>query len=108
MKMGGAKAPSHWRLAMMAYTFRDFPMCEGIDKTKALDLKYLEEFSWHKVGGPFGDAVFNDTASAEAVSLNTASPNGPPTLCHENSSRYLRSRALVLSMPSHIGKSRKV
>lgn len=65
LKMGGAKAPNHWRLAMMAYTFRDFPMCEGIDKTKALDLKYLEEFSWHKVGGPFGDAVFNDTASAE-------------------------------------------
>jgi sugar phosphate isomerase/epimerase len=68
MKMGGAKAgrkPAHWRLAMMAYTFRNFPLYEGIDKTKALELKYLEEFSWHQVGGPFGNAVFDSTASAE-------------------------------------------
>jgi L-ribulose-5-phosphate 3-epimerase len=60
-----AKKMPHWRLAMMDYTFRNFPMFEGIDKTKALELKYLEEFSWHKIGGPYGDVQFNPTASPE-------------------------------------------
>ncbi|MGQ9649241.1 MAG: sugar phosphate isomerase/epimerase family protein [Phycisphaerae bacterium] len=59
------KRMPHWRLAMMSYTFRNFSVFEAIDKTKALDLKYLEEFSWHKVGGPCGDARFNETASTE-------------------------------------------
>jgi L-ribulose-5-phosphate 3-epimerase len=59
------KMMPHWHLAMMGYTFREFPLFEGIDKTQSLGLKYLEEFSWHKVGGPYGDAQFNDTASPE-------------------------------------------
>ena len=98
LKPGAARMPSGWRLAMMAYTFRNFTLFEGIDKTHELGLKYLEGFSWHKIGGPCGDAKFDDTAS----------PKGPPTLCQENSSRYSRPRALVLSMPSYIGKLRKV
>jgi sugar phosphate isomerase/epimerase len=65
LKIGGAKAPSEWRLAMMSYTFRNFTMFEGIDKTRSLGLKYLEEFSWHKVGGPYGDVQFNAGASPE-------------------------------------------
>lgn len=60
------KRMPHWRLAMMSYTFRNFSVFEAIDKTKALDLKYIEEFSWHKVGGPCGEAKFDETASPEA------------------------------------------
>jgi sugar phosphate isomerase/epimerase len=62
---GGSKRMPHWRLAMMSYTFRNFSVFDAIDKTKELDLKYLEEFSWHKVGGPYGNVLFNDTASPE-------------------------------------------
>lgn len=68
VRMGEPKCDKrmpHWRLAMMSYTFRNFSVFEAIDKTKALDLKYIEEFSWHKVGGPCGDALFNETASPE-------------------------------------------
>jgi sugar phosphate isomerase/epimerase len=65
LKTGGAKAPGEWRLAMMAYTFRNFTLFEAIDKTHELGLKYLEGFSWHKIGGPCGDAKFDDTASCE-------------------------------------------
>ncbi len=69
LTMGGAKGDKrmpHWRLAMMSYTFREFTVFEAIDKTSALGLRYLEEFSWHKIGGPCGEAKFDETASPEA------------------------------------------
>lgn len=60
-----APAPT-MRLAVMAYTFREFTMLEAIEKTRALGVRYMEGFSWQRVGDEFGDARFDFGAPPEA------------------------------------------
>lgn len=48
-----------WRLGMQSYTFHLFPLTEALDKTQELGLKYIEIYPGHKLGGKWGDKVFD-------------------------------------------------
>ncbi len=56
----------YWRLAVQAYTFNRVSMLEALEKTKQTGAKYLEAFSWHKIGGAYKDMAFGD-ASKEGL-----------------------------------------
>jgi sugar phosphate isomerase/epimerase len=58
-----------WKLSVQLYTFNKFPFVEAIDKAKSLDLKYVEGFSWQKIGAAAGDAELNWKAPAEAIGI---------------------------------------
>ncbi|MDR0995401.1 MAG: sugar phosphate isomerase/epimerase [Tannerella sp.] len=60
------KAEKHgWHLAMQSYTFHNFPLTETLDKTQSLGLKYMEVFPGHKLGGKWGDKVFDFNLDAQ-------------------------------------------
>lgn len=48
-----------WRLAIQSYTFHKFTLVEAFDKTQELGVKYIEVFPGHKLGGKWGDKVFD-------------------------------------------------
>lgn len=48
-----------WRLAIQSYTFHKFSLIEALDKTHELGVKYIEVFPGHKLGGKWGDKVFD-------------------------------------------------
>lgn len=48
-----------WRLGMQSYSFHLFPLTEAFDKTQELGLKYIEVYPGHKLGGKWGDRVFD-------------------------------------------------
>lgn len=48
-----------WRLAMQSYSFHKFPLVDALDKTQELGLKYIEVYPGHKLGGKWGDKVFD-------------------------------------------------
>ena len=50
-----------WRLGMQSYSFHLFPLTEALDKTQELGLKYIEIYPGHKLGGKWGDKVFDFT-----------------------------------------------
>lgn len=57
---GIAKAENNgWRLAIQSYSFRLFSLVEALDKTQELGVKNIEVFPGHKLGGKWGDKVFN-------------------------------------------------
>ncbi|MEK7993164.1 MAG: sugar phosphate isomerase/epimerase, partial [Planctomycetota bacterium] len=37
-----AEAEENWKLGMQAYSFNRFTFYEAVDKTKALEMKYIE------------------------------------------------------------------
>lgn len=48
-----------WRLGMQSYSFHKFTLVEALDKTQELGLKYIEVYPGHKLGGKWGDTVFD-------------------------------------------------
>ena len=52
-----------WRLGMQSYSFHLFPLTEALDKTQELGLKYIEIYPGHKLGGKWGDKVFDLTST---------------------------------------------
>ena len=48
-----------WRLGIQSYSFHLFPLIEAFDKTRELGLKYIEVYPGHKLGGKWGDRVFD-------------------------------------------------
>ena len=48
-----------WRLGMQSYSFNRFTLTEALDKTQELGLKYIEVYPGHKLGGKWGDLVFD-------------------------------------------------
>ena len=48
-----------WRLAIQSYTFHKFTLVEAFDKTQELGVKYIEVYPGHKLGGNWGDKVFD-------------------------------------------------
>lgn len=50
-----------WRLGMQSYSFHRFTLLEALDKTQELGVHYIEVFPGHKIGGKWGDEVFNYT-----------------------------------------------
>lgn len=48
-----------WRLGMQSYSFHKFSLVEAFDKTNQLGIKYIEIYPGHKLGGKWGDKVFD-------------------------------------------------
>lgn len=48
-----------WRLGIQSYTFHLFSFLEALDKTQELGLKYIEVYPGHRLGGEWGDRVFD-------------------------------------------------
>lgn len=48
-----------WRLGMQSYSFHKFSLVEALDKTQELGLKYIEIYPGHKLGGKWGNQVFD-------------------------------------------------
>lgn len=48
-----------WRLGMQSYSFHKFTLLEALDKTQELGVKYIEIYPGHKLGGKWGDKVFD-------------------------------------------------
>lgn len=48
-----------WRLGVQSYSFHLFPLVEALDKTQELGLKYIEIYPGHKLGGKWGNLVFD-------------------------------------------------
>ncbi|WP_099464823.1 MULTISPECIES: sugar phosphate isomerase/epimerase family protein [Parabacteroides] len=48
-----------WRLGMQSYSFHKFTLVEALDKTHELGIKCIEVFPGHKLGGKWGDKVFD-------------------------------------------------
>ena len=48
-----------WRLGMQSFSFHKFSLTEALDKTQELGLKYIEVYPGHKLGGKWGDKVFD-------------------------------------------------
>lgn len=48
-----------WRLGMQSYSFHLFSLTEALDKTQQLGLNYIEVYPGHKLGGKWGDRVFD-------------------------------------------------
>lgn len=48
-----------WKLAIQSYSFHRFTLMEALDKTQELGIKYIEIYPGHKLGGKFGDKVFD-------------------------------------------------
>jgi sugar phosphate isomerase/epimerase len=63
---GSVRAEENWRLGMQAYSFNRFTFFEAVDKTKALEMKYIEAYPGQKLSAEHGDAKFDHNMSAEA------------------------------------------
>lgn len=48
-----------WKLAMQSYSFHLFTLVEALDKTQELGVELIEVYPGHKLGGKWGDKVFN-------------------------------------------------
>lgn len=48
-----------WNLSMQSYSFHLFPLVEALDKTQQLGIRYIEVYPGHKLGGKWGDKVFD-------------------------------------------------
>jgi len=59
--------PAPPRLAVMTYTFRNFTFFDSVDKSKVLDVKYLEAHSWQKLGGGYPDVELGYKAPPDAI-----------------------------------------
>lgn len=44
---------------MQSYSFHKFPLTDALNKTQELGLKYIEIFPGHKLGGKWGNKVFD-------------------------------------------------
>ncbi|OHB65970.1 MAG: hypothetical protein A2Y76_14715 [Planctomycetes bacterium RBG_13_60_9] len=60
-----AQAEENWRLGMQAYSFNRFTFFEAVDKTKALEMKYIEAYPGQKLSADLGDAGFDHNMTAE-------------------------------------------
>lgn len=54
-----------WRLSMQSYSFHLFSLTEALDKTQELGVKYIEIYPGHKLGGKWGDRVFDFNLDAQ-------------------------------------------
>lgn len=54
-----------WLLGMQSYSFHLFSLTEALDKTQELGVKYIEIYPGHKLGGKWGDRVFDFNLDAQ-------------------------------------------
>ncbi len=62
-----AKGGGGWQLSIQTYTFHEGTFLEALAKAREVGVKYLEGFTWQKIGSPHGDAELNFNAPAEAL-----------------------------------------
>ena len=51
---------------MQSYSFHKFTLLEAFDKTQELGIKYIEIFPGHKIGGKWGNKVFDFNLDSES------------------------------------------
>ena len=54
-----------WRLGIQSYSFHLFSLTEALDKTQQLGLHCIEVYPGHKLGGKWGDKVFDFNLDAQ-------------------------------------------
>ncbi|MGV8095912.1 MAG: sugar phosphate isomerase/epimerase family protein [Mangrovibacterium sp.] len=54
-----------WRLAVQSYTFHRFTLVEALDKTHELGIRYIEIYPGHRIGGKWGDQMFDFNIDAQ-------------------------------------------
>lgn len=63
---GIKKAEAHGMyISMQSVTFHPFPLSESLDKTRELGIKYVEIYPGHKLGGKWGDKVFDQNLDSQ-------------------------------------------
>lgn len=48
-----------WRLGMQSYSFHRFTLVEALEKTQELGIRNIEVYPGHRLGGKWGDKVFD-------------------------------------------------
>jgi len=64
-KAEAADGQKNWKLAMQAYSFNRFTFYEAIDKTKALDLRYIEGYPGHRLSKENPDVKADHNMSSQ-------------------------------------------
>lgn len=65
-----------WKMGIQSYSFHLFSLTEALDKTQQLGLHYIEVYPGHKLGGKWGDKVFDfnlDTQTQQELKALAAS-----------------------------------
>jgi|GEM_PF-202533 len=71
-KENSGTVESEWKMGAALYSFNRFPFAETLAKADSGDIKYVEGFSFHKMGGEFGDkpmGKLNDEEIAKVKQL---------------------------------------
>ena len=58
-----------WKLGMQAWSFNHYTFFEAVDKTKALEMKYIEVYPGQKLSNDHPDMKTDHNMSAEARKL---------------------------------------
>jgi sugar phosphate isomerase/epimerase len=63
-KQVAAKAPTDWKMGVALYSFNLFPFSVALQKADSAGLKFVEGFSFHKLGGEFKDSTMANISYA--------------------------------------------
>jgi sugar phosphate isomerase/epimerase len=63
-KQTNTKASTDWNMGVALYSFNPFPFSVGLQKTDSAGLKFVEGFSFHKLGGEFKDSTMANLSSS--------------------------------------------
>jgi len=64
-----AAGEENWKLGMQAYSFKEFTFFEAVDKTKALEMKYIEVYPGQTLSKEKPDVKTDHNMSSEAKEL---------------------------------------
>jgi sugar phosphate isomerase/epimerase len=67
-----ADSAKDWKLGMQAYSFKEFTFFEAVDKTKALEMKYIEVYPGQTLSKENPDVKTDHNMSAESKKLMLA------------------------------------
>jgi len=94
-----------WKLAIQSYTFHQFSLLEALDKTHELGVKYIEVYPGHRLGGKWGDKVFDfnlDQATQKQILQIAASKGikivGSGVFVSDNKDEWQKMFSLAKSM----------
>lgn len=69
-KEESASGDANWKMGAALYSFNRFPFAETLAKADSGEIKYVEGFSFHKMGGDFGDKSMGQLNSEEVEKVN--------------------------------------
>lgn len=69
-KEESASDNTEWKMGAALYSFNRFPFAETLAKADSGNIKYVEGFSFHKMGGEFGDKSMGQLSEEEITKVN--------------------------------------